>query len=150
MSTKTETSAQLIRHATLLLDVGDVTFLVDAMFSDLGTNPTIPNTPNDRRNPLVPMPNIELSSDTVVVTHRHTDHFTEAANAALDADVLLFCQPAEAEAFVEEGFSDVCPVDGDISSGDATIRVSGSSIPKNRLETNSDGVLHLSPNSANR
>lgn len=61
------------------------------------------------------MPAVELSYDAVVVTHRHTDHFDEAAKAALDADVPLFCQPEEAEEFVEEGFTDVRPVDDEAS-----------------------------------
>lgn len=115
MSTPTGASVQLVRHATLLLDVGDTTFLVDPTFADPGDDPPVPNTPNDRRNPLVPMPAVELSYDAVVVTHRHTDHFDEAAKAALDADVPLFCQPEEAEEFVEEGFTDVRPVDDEAS-----------------------------------
>ncbi len=121
MSTPTGASLQLIRHATLLLDVGDTTFLVDPMFAEPGANPPIPNTPNDRRNPLVAMPDVELSYDAVVVTHRHTDHFDEAAKATLDADVPLFCQPEEAEAFIEDGFTDVRPVDDEASFGDVII-----------------------------
>ncbi|QDX41422.1 MBL fold metallo-hydrolase [Salarchaeum sp. JOR-1] len=102
---------QLVRNATLLVNVGDVTFLVDPMFSPPGENPPVPNTPNDRRNPLVPMPDVDVSHDAVVVTHRHQDHWDEAAAAELDADVPLFCQPADADAFAAEGFTDVRPVD---------------------------------------
>lgn len=121
MSTLSGASVQLIRHATLLLDVGDSTFLVNPMLSDPGDNPPVPNTPNDRRNPLVPMPDVELPYNAIVVTHHHTDHFDEAAKTALDADVPLYCQPAEAEAFVEEGFTDVRPVNDEATFEDVTI-----------------------------
>jgi L-ascorbate metabolism protein UlaG (beta-lactamase superfamily) len=120
MST-TETGVQLLRNATVLVDVGETTFLVDPMFSSPGENPPVPNTPNDRRNPLVPMPEVDLSYDAVVVTHRHTDHWDEAASEALDAGVPLFCQPEESEAFVEEGFTDVRPVEDETSFAGVTI-----------------------------
>lgn len=111
MSTTTDASVQLIRNATILVDVGDTTFLVDPIFASPGENPPAPNSPNDRRNPLVPMPAVDLSYDAVVVTHRHPDHWDEAATEELEANVPLFCQPEEAAAFVDEGFIDVRPVD---------------------------------------
>lgn len=113
MSTPTGASVQLLRHATLLLDAGDTTFLVDPMFASPGENPPVPNTPNDRRNPLVALPDVDISYDAVVVTHRHTDHFDGAAKSELPADIPLFCQPEEAEAFADEGFTDVRPVDAE-------------------------------------
>ncbi|PHQ45652.1 MBL fold metallo-hydrolase [Halorubrum sp. C3] len=60
--------------------------------------------------------------DAVVVTHRHPDHFDEAAAAELDADVPLFCQPAEEDAFVEDGFTDVRPVEETASFDGVTLR----------------------------
>ncbi|KAB1185497.1 MULTISPECIES: MBL fold metallo-hydrolase [Haloferax] len=107
----TNSSIRLVRHATLLVTVEDTTLLVDPMFASPGDNPPIQDTPNQRDNPLVSMPDVELTYDAVVVTHRHTDHFDEAAKAALDSDVPLFCQPADEEAFVEDGFTNVHPVD---------------------------------------
>ncbi len=114
-------SIRLVRNATLLATVGETTFLVDPMFASPGDVPPIPETPNDRENPLVPMPDVELSYDAVVVTHRHLDHFDEAAKAELDADVPVFCQPEEEGDFLEEGFTDVRPVDDESSFGDVTI-----------------------------
>ncbi|MFB6166272.1 MAG: MBL fold metallo-hydrolase [Haloarculaceae archaeon] len=102
---------RLLRHATLLLDQGDVTFLVDPMLGEPGSIPPIPNSPNDRENPLVPLPDIPLTYDAVIVTHRHRDHFDDAARERLDRDRPLLCQPEEAAAFREEGFADVRPVD---------------------------------------
>ncbi|WP_226480994.1 MBL fold metallo-hydrolase [Natrinema amylolyticum] len=121
MSTSPDSSISLVRNATLLVTIGETSFLVDPMFASPGENPSIQNTPNDRRNPLVPMPDVELSYDAVIVTHRHTDHFDDTAKAELDADVPLFCQPAEADAFADEGFTDVRPVDDSVSFGGVTI-----------------------------
>ena len=111
MSTHVGPSVTLVRNATLLATVGDTTFLVDPLFASRGALPPIDDTPNDRANPLVPMPDVDLSHDAVIVTHRHPDHFDDAAKSELDADVPLFCQPAEADAFVEDGFTDVRPVE---------------------------------------
>lgn len=117
----TGANVQLIRNATVLLDVGDTTFLVDPIFVSPGENPPAPNSPNDRRNPLVPMPDVDLSYDAVVVTHRHPDHWDEAAAKTLDADVPLFCQPEEESAFIDEGFTDVRPVNDERSFSGVSI-----------------------------
>ncbi|MGM0389381.1 MAG: MBL fold metallo-hydrolase, partial [Natrinema limicola] len=52
---------------------------------------------------------------------RHPDHFDEAAKEALEADIPLFCQPEEADAFTDEGFTDVRPVDDEVSFESITI-----------------------------
>ncbi|WP_353634082.1 MBL fold metallo-hydrolase [Halobacterium sp. NMX12-1] len=116
-----DTSVQLLRNATVLVDVGDVTFLVDPMFSAPGENPPVENTPNERRNPLVPVPDVDTDHDAVVVTHRHPDHWDEAAAAELDDDVPLFCQPEEADAFTDEGFTDVRPVEDETAFEGVTV-----------------------------
>ena len=107
----TDIDGRLVRNATVLATVDGTTFLVDPMLSAAGENPPVPNTPNDRPNPLVPLPDVDLDHDAVVVTHRHQDHWDEAARAKLDDDVPLFCQPEEADAFREEGFTNVRPVE---------------------------------------
>ena len=117
----TDSSVRLSRNATILVDVGETTFLVDPMFASPGEIPPMPDTPNDRENPLVPMPDVELSYDAVVVTHRHPDHFDEAAKEELKADVPLFCQPEEADTFADEGFTDVRPVNDEVSFEGVTI-----------------------------
>lgn len=130
MSTTTGANVQLIRHATLLLDIGDTTFLVDPMLSPQDEMPTITDIPtipdflttaNQDRNPLVPLPDVDLSYDAVVVTHRHPDHWDEAAREELAADVPLFCQPEEADAFTDEGFTDVRPVNDETTFDGVTI-----------------------------
>ncbi|OYR55981.1 MBL fold metallo-hydrolase [Halorubrum sp. Ea1] len=104
-------SVTLVRNATVLATVNGSTFLVDPLVASRGALPPIDDTPNDRANPLVPMPDVDLSHDAVIVTHRHPDHFDDAATEALDPDVPVFCQPSEADAFVDEGFTDVRPVE---------------------------------------
>jgi L-ascorbate metabolism protein UlaG (beta-lactamase superfamily) len=114
-------AVQLVRHATLQVTVGGTTLLVDPMLAAPGEIPPIPNSPNDRENPLVPLPDVDLSHDAVLVTHRHQDHFDDAARERLADDVPLLCQPAEAGAFREEGFTDVRPVHDGIEFGAVSI-----------------------------
>lgn len=63
---------KLIRHATLWLEYGGATFLIDPMLSAQGVNPPIMNSGNERRNPLVSLPGPVqqwLEPDAVLVTH---------------------------------------------------------------------------------
>ena len=46
---------RLIRHATLLLELRGQRLLVDPMLDHTGARPPVENTPNARRNPLVPL-----------------------------------------------------------------------------------------------
>lgn len=104
---------RLVRHATLIVRLGGKTLLVDPMLGPPGAMPPIPNTPNDRRNPLVPLPELDLSPvDAVLVTHTHADHFDEAAVEQLRRDLPLLCQPEEREKLSSYGFGDVRPVVG--------------------------------------
>jgi len=110
-----------VRHATLLVDAGETTFLVDPMLGEQGSAPPIENTPNQRPNPLVPLPDVPVEYDAVVVTHRHLDHFDDAAKEALPDDVPLFCNPVEADAFTEDGFTDVRPVEDGVEYEGVTL-----------------------------
>lgn len=130
MTSDSHISVQLVRNATVLATIDDTTFLVDPMFTPQGEMPTVTDNPavpeflttaNQKRNPLVPLPDVDLTYDAVIVTHRHPDHWDEAARAELEADVPLFCQPEEAEAFTDEGFTDVRPVDDKITFDGVTI-----------------------------
>ncbi|TKX52583.1 MBL fold metallo-hydrolase, partial [Halorubrum sp. SP9] len=69
MSTDAALDVTLARNATVLATVDETTFLVDPLFAEEGALPPIDDTPNDRNNPLVPMPDVDLSHDAVVVTH---------------------------------------------------------------------------------
>jgi L-ascorbate metabolism protein UlaG (beta-lactamase superfamily) len=89
----------LIRNATLLLELAGRRVLVDPMLDEIGARPPVENSPNPRRNPLVPMPlpadEVVRGLDAVVVTHLHRDHFDDTAAQLLPRDVPVFCQPED-------------------------------------------------------
>lgn len=117
-----QASIRLIRHATLVVRYGGRRLLVDPMLAPAEANPPIENTPNDRRNPLVERPRIDLADiEGVLVTHLHSDHFDAAASDALPDAMPLFCQPADADRLRERGFSDVRPIEESLSLGDLSI-----------------------------
>jgi L-ascorbate metabolism protein UlaG (beta-lactamase superfamily) len=89
----------LIRHATLLLELEGRRLVVDPQLDEQGARPPIDNTPNPRRNPLVPLPvpaeEVVRGLDAIVVTHLHRDHLDETAERLLPRDVPVFCQPED-------------------------------------------------------
>lgn len=121
MSAHPTPSIRLVRHATLLVSLAETTLLVDPMLGDAESSPPIQNTPQQRRNPLVDLPDLDLTHDAVLVTHRHDDHFDDAARERLDAETPLIVHPEQTAAFREEGFTDVRPLDGDVDVGDLTL-----------------------------
>lgn len=104
-------SVRLVRHATLDLDLDGTRLLVDPMLGAPGDIDPIPNSPNQRRNPLVELPDLDLSVfDAVVVTHLHRDHLDDTARERLP-EIPVLCQPEDAEE-LRETFDDVRPVSG--------------------------------------
>lgn len=94
----------LLRHATLLLELQGLRLLVDPMLSAAGANPPIENTANERRNPLVPLPEVQLEPlDAILVSHLHSDHFDDP-DGLLDRRLPLFCQPEDVDRLRELGF----------------------------------------------
>ncbi|MGG6313336.1 MBL fold metallo-hydrolase [Paenibacillus macerans] len=111
---------QLIRHTALWLEYGDRRFLIDPMLGEAGAMPPIPDTPNNRRNPLVPLPHrkehwLRQGPDAVIVTHLHPDHWDEAAAAALPKSIPLYCQPEDEERLRSQGFTRTVPVHGQLT-----------------------------------
>ena len=106
----------LLRHATLLVRLNGKTLLVDPMLDPPGARPPVENTPNDRRNPLVPLPDFDPGSvKAILVTHTHADHLDESAVERLPKDLPLFCQPEDEGLLRSSGFSEVRPVGEDLS-----------------------------------
>jgi L-ascorbate metabolism protein UlaG (beta-lactamase superfamily) len=91
----------LVRNATLLLELAGRRILVEPMLDDAGARPPVEDSPNPRRNPLVPLPfpaeEIVRGLDAVVVTHLHQDHFDQTGARLVPPEVPVFCQPEDQE-----------------------------------------------------
>ena len=85
-----------IRNATLNIEYGGKTFLIDPMLDDKGAVPGYPATVNSHlSNPLVGLPlpiDDIIDVDAVIVTHTHPDHWDETARKRIPKDKLLFTQ----------------------------------------------------------
>jgi L-ascorbate metabolism protein UlaG (beta-lactamase superfamily) len=108
----------LIRHATLVLEYGGQRLLVDPMLGEQGSAPPIEVTPNQRPNPLVPLPvpapELVANVDALLITHLHEDHLDDTAETALPRSLPLACQPDDVDELSAKGFADVRPVDTEI------------------------------------
>lgn len=105
---------QLIRHATMLLEINDRKILIDPIFSEKGAMPAIENVPNQNKNPLVDLPlPIEslIDCDAVLITHLHHDHFDEKAAKLLPKEIQIFCQNEDEIRISNFGFKNVFPID---------------------------------------
>jgi L-ascorbate metabolism protein UlaG (beta-lactamase superfamily) len=106
---------RLIRHATLLIELAGRRLLIDPMLDPAGARPPVVNTANDRRNPLVGLPEaadaIAGEADAVLVTHLHADHLDDTAVDRLAATTPVLSQPEDVAALGERGFTDVRPVE---------------------------------------
>jgi len=104
---------QLIRHASLWLEYAGLAFLLDPMFSDRASNPPIANAGDERRNPLVSLPEERskwLAPDAVLVTHLHRDHWDEAAIRALPKALPVYGQEGDGDAIRSSGFAGVSEI----------------------------------------
>ena len=97
----------LILNATLRLEIAGRRLLVDPMLDDVGARPPVEDTPNPRRNPLVPLPvpaeEVVRDLDAVLVTHLHRDHFDDTAASLLPRNVPVFCQPEDEASLAARG-----------------------------------------------
>jgi L-ascorbate metabolism protein UlaG (beta-lactamase superfamily) len=109
---------RLIRNATLAVKVAERYVLVDPMLDPKGARPPVEDTTDERRNPLVELPEpaevVAQGVDALLVTHLHRDHLDDTAVELLRGDVPVLCQPPDAGTLRERGFADVRPVDGEL------------------------------------
>lgn len=90
----------LLRHATLRIEIGGRTLLVDPMLDAPGARAPVRGTPQERPNPLVPLPTDVREAvagiDAAMVTHTHVDHLDAAGVTALiPLGLPVFCQPQD-------------------------------------------------------
>ncbi len=120
---------QLIRHATLLIDIAGQRIFVDPMLSKAGTMSAVPDVANPANNPLVDLPfdPTKLRDiDAIMLTHIHRDHFDDAAKQMLAHDTPVFCQPADQNKITAEGFSQVQAIENVVEWKGITIsRITG-------------------------
>ena len=115
---------RLLRHATLLVQVGDTRLLIDPMLDPPGTQPPVPETPNPRPNPLVDLPvpplDVVAGVSATLVTHLHGDHFDCTALGMVPRDRPVLCQPRDQPMFVRAGLQ-ATAFDGTLELGDLRI-----------------------------
>ncbi len=116
---------RLLRHATAVITIGGLNLLIDPMLNPARAAPPIERTPNQQRNPLVDLPLTEseladllLSLDGVLVTHTHSDHWDNKAAETLPKSLPVFCQPEDQNRIRAAGFSDVRPVESNLTWGE--------------------------------
>jgi L-ascorbate metabolism protein UlaG (beta-lactamase superfamily) len=118
-------SLQVLRHATLLLELGGVTFLVDPMLDPARARPAIVNSPEPERNPLVELPeppaDIVARAEAVVVTHLHADHLDATAAEIIGDRLPVFCQPGDAATIIERGMTNTTEIDDRTEHQNVTI-----------------------------
>lgn len=116
----------LLRNATAVLEYGGKRFLIDPSLDPAGFRPAIPNTANQRPNPLVELPEGWQQGianlDACIVTHLHQDHFDTTARDVLPSDTLLLAQPEDQSTLQERGFTRVTAVADSLRLGDIDIR----------------------------
>lgn len=113
---------QQLRHATLILSFDSTKILIDPMLSPTSAMDPVSETPNQRRNPLVPLPldSGELAQlidqlDAVLVTHTHSDHWDSTAVELLPKELRVFCQPEDEGKITQAGFTDVQKIETEAS-----------------------------------
>lgn len=118
---------QLIRHATLRLDMHGLKFLIDPFLAAKDAYPPIPNAANPVPIPMTPLPIDEdqqrgmiQEATAIIVTHLHTDHWDAAAIAMVPKDKLLLTQPESIAGLQAQGFTNVRDVQGQ-SFGDVQL-----------------------------
>ena len=109
---------RFVRHATFVFEAGGEGVLVDPMLAPAGTTDPVPDTPNQRRNPLVGLPFDDVGTlglleetDAVLVTHTHNDHWDGRARDLIPRHTPILCQPEDWETISAAGFRQVMPVE---------------------------------------
>jgi L-ascorbate metabolism protein UlaG (beta-lactamase superfamily) len=108
---------RLLRHATIVVDWGDVSILVDPMLAEKDALDPIPNAANAFRIPMLPLPvdddalqQIIAGVDGVFVTHTHRDHWDARASELIPHETPMVCQPPDFDRFSGEGYNNLITI----------------------------------------
>ncbi|MEH0154716.1 MBL fold metallo-hydrolase [Limibacter armeniacum] len=125
-------SIQLLRHATLVINIAGKKLLLDPMLGEKDAFDPIPNAGNDMRIPMVDLPisKAELEKlvdevDAVFITHTHPDHWDPIAMQLIPKDKPLFCQVPDKQLLEGQGFTTVTPIADTIEWEGITIHRTG-------------------------
>ncbi|PTQ92630.1 L-ascorbate metabolism protein UlaG (beta-lactamase superfamily) [Mucilaginibacter yixingensis] len=133
---------QLLRNATLVLSINGKTILIDPMLGKKGSYDPIINTANSIRNPTVDLPindqalqQLINSTDAVLLTHLHRDHWDETAQQLLPKHIPVYASPIDVNAILQSGFNNVIPVEKEIQVGKVQIIRTDGHHGKGEIET---------------
>lgn len=119
---------RLLRHATILLEINNQKILVDPMLAKKEAMDPVGNAGNTFRIPMVDLPvnDEELKEllktiDAVFITHTHRDHWDATAQQLIDKQIPVFCQPADEEKILKQGFTKVTAITNDLLWNSITI-----------------------------
>ncbi|MEX2314671.1 MAG: MBL fold metallo-hydrolase [Thermomicrobiales bacterium] len=108
---------RLLRHATIVVDWGDVSILVDPMLAEMESLDPIGNAANTRRIPMLPLPlddaalqRLIAGVDGVFVTHTHRDHWDTRAADLIPPETPMVCQPPDFDKFTGEGYTNLITI----------------------------------------
>ncbi|WP_439397184.1 MBL fold metallo-hydrolase [Bradyrhizobium sp. PMVTL-01] len=102
---------QLLQNATLKLNLGGRTILIDPFFAPKHSRPSIAGR---SPNPLVELPvstDEALDGVELIVSHLHSDHFDPLAQSLVPKDMPIVCQPGDDSKIRSFGFEKVTPLD---------------------------------------
>ncbi|MAG85833.1 MAG: Zn-dependent hydrolase [Flavobacteriaceae bacterium] len=106
---------QLIRNATVKINYGGKTFLVDPFFADPYS---LPAFAGKSANPLVPLPfpisDILQGADYILITHLHPDHFDEKAQVNISKSKPFLVQPSDSEPLKQMEFHNLTVIENEI------------------------------------
>jgi L-ascorbate metabolism protein UlaG (beta-lactamase superfamily) len=119
---------RLLRHATLVIDVNGKRVMVGPMLGKKESMDPVANAANANRIPLVDLPindhdldDLLHTTDMVLLTHIHRDHWDAAAQQMIGKNKLILCQPADEEKIRALGFTNVKNIENMFTWNDVTI-----------------------------